>query len=488
MTYETCPETTVQARVKVAIFDLDGTLLDTLDDLSAAVNQAMAHAGFPTRSRDEVRAFVGNGVERLIRLAVPEGTDEATIRTVLAYFKEQYAAGCRDKTAPYPGVSELLDDLRRRGIRVAVVSNKFDAAVADLCAHYFGDRVEVAVGERPTVRKKPAPDTVFEAMTRLGLSPEERQGVVYIGDSDVDIETARQAGIPCISVTWGFRDEEFLQNSGGKEFAHSVNELKNILTNHLKSNKPFIQDLHAHTYYSFCGQDTPESIVEAAIAGGLDLFGICDHNYGVGYARHSLFCATAEAGLDNYERTLRRYFDHMTLIRDKYADRIRVLRGIEICTIQDDTHKNYALPAGVDVSFFDYCLIENLDHPRSITGGDLFGFAQRCGTPMVGVAHTDLFAHMANLGVDPAVYLGRMAEENIFWELNVSYDSTHHYREHAYVADFFADPAKQRAVRESGVRLSVGFDGHRVGDYLPARVADFCRRVTALGIKLAFEA
>ncbi|MBQ5724617.1 MAG: hypothetical protein IIV80_00535, partial [Clostridia bacterium] len=142
---------------------------------------------------------------------------------------------------------------------------------------------------------------------------------------------------------------------------------------------------------------------------------------------------------------------------------------------------------GVDISFFDYCLIENLDHEQSITGGDLFAYAKRCGTPMVGVAHTDLFAHIARLGERPRDYFRRMAEANIFWEMNVSYDSTHGYREHAYMLDFFADEDKQAIVREAGVRVSVGFDGHRVGDYLPGRVADYCRKLTAAGILMPFE-
>ncbi len=248
-----------------------------------------------------------------------------------------------------------------------------------------------------------------------------------------------------------------------------------------------LQDLHSHTYYSFCGKDTPEAIVEAAIAGGLDTFGITDHNYGVGYARHSVFCATANMGLDNYERTLRRYYDHINLIKEKYADRINILRGIEICTLKSEQHPNFSLPEGADISFFDYCLIENLDASTSVTGGDLFAYAKRCGTPVVGIAHTDLFAHIAKLGEDPLDYFSRMAEANIFWEMNVSYDSIHGYREHKYFLDFFNDPEKQAIVRKSGARVSVGFDGHRVEDYLPDRVAGYCKRLTELGIKMPFE-
>ena len=248
-----------------------------------------------------------------------------------------------------------------------------------------------------------------------------------------------------------------------------------------------LQDLHSHTYYSFCGKDTPEAIVEAAIAGGLDTFGITDHNYGVGYARHSVFCATANMELNNYERTLRRYYDHINLIKQKYADRIHLLRGIEICTLKSEQHPNFSLPDGADISYFDYCLIENLDASTSITGGDLFAYAKKLGTPVTGVAHTDLFAHIARLGADPLDYFKRMADGNIFWEMNVSYDSIHGYREHKYFLDFFADEKKQEIIRKSGVRVSVGFDGHRVEDYLPERVAGYCRKLTDVGIKMPFE-
>ena len=245
-----------------------------------------------------------------------------------------------------------------------------------------------------------------------------------------------------------------------------------------------IQDLHSHTYYSFCGGDKPEEIVEAAIAGGIECFGITDHNYGIGNGRMNVFNATFEAVPDDYERTLIRYYDHINLIKEKYADRIRILRGIEIATLFE---RRYALPDSADISFFDYCLVENLDlFDTSIVGGDLFAFAKRCGCP-VGIAHTDMFAFIEKLGEKPEDYFKRMAEENIFWEMNVSFDSIHNYREHAYMLEFFRNEEQQRIVRESGVRLSVGFDGHRVKDYLPERVADYCKRITEMGIKLAFE-
>ncbi len=253
-----------------------------------------------------------------------------------------------------------------------------------------------------------------------------------------------------------------------------------------------IQDLHSHTYYSFCGEDTPEAIVEAAIAGGIDTFGITDHNHGIGNARVAVLCRENAISPDigrapDYERTLRRYFDHINLIREKYADRIRVLRGIEVCTNGGEGMYGLPLPDSADISFFDYCLLENLDDPRSITGGDLFAYAKRCACPWVGVAHTDLFGHIARLGRDPLDYFSHMAEQNIFWEMNVSYDSIHNYREHPYMLDFFNNPTQQDIVRRAGVRVSIGFDGHRVGDYLPDRVADYNRRLTELGIKKPFE-
>ncbi len=247
-----------------------------------------------------------------------------------------------------------------------------------------------------------------------------------------------------------------------------------------------IQDLHSHTYYSFCGKDRPEEIVEAAIAGGIELFGICDHNYGIGFGRRDA-CNAPESRIPNeYEpRALCRYFDHIDLIKEKYADRIRILRGIEVATETDRC--KVSLPVSADISFFDYCLIEHLDMPGSITEGDLFAFAARCGCPAVGVAHTDLFGFIKQRGEDPYRYFKRMADEGIFWEMNVSYDSIHGYREHPYMLRFFESEEEQAVVRESGVRLSVGFDGHRVEDYLPQRVADYCGRLSEIGIKLAFE-
>ncbi len=245
-----------------------------------------------------------------------------------------------------------------------------------------------------------------------------------------------------------------------------------------------IQDLHSHTYYSFCGGDKPEQIVEAAIEGGIELFGITDHHYGIGNARTNVFYYNGEEIPEEYERTLVRYYDHINLIKEKYADKIRILRGIEVATVKQG---RIALPETADISFFDYCLIENLDLvENSIANGDLFSFAKRCGCP-VGIAHTDMFAFIEKIGEKPEEYFKRMADEHIFWEMNVSYDSIHNYREHSYMLQFFENEKQQEIVRNSGVRLSVGFDGHRVKDYLPERVAYYCNRITDMGIKLAFE-
>ncbi len=246
-----------------------------------------------------------------------------------------------------------------------------------------------------------------------------------------------------------------------------------------------IQDLHSHTYYSFCGRDNPETVLQAAIDGGIQLFGFTDHHYGIGNGRYDIYKANPDFFPDDYGRTLIRYYDHMNLIREKYKDKITVLCGIEVCTLLDPPRA--ALPDSADISHFDYCLIENLDTPEgSIAKGDLFSFAERCACP-AGIAHTDLFSFIQTLGEKPLDYFKRMADCNIFWEMNVSYDSIHKYREHAYVLEFFRNEEQQAIVRESGVKLSIGFDGHRVEDYLPQRVADFCKKVEEIGIPLAFS-
>ncbi len=205
------------------IFDLDGTLLNTLDDLADSVNYVMKKYHLPLHSTDKVRQMVGNGIAVLIERAIPDGRSNSLFDTCLAEFQEYYKAHMQEKTAPFAGITELLTTLREQGYQLAVVSNKFDAAVKALCLDYFGDLIEVAIGETATVAKKPAPDTVLSAMRQLNVSPED---CIYVGDSDVDIETAKNSGIPCISVTWGFRDEAFLLAHGASCI---VNEPEQIL-------------------------------------------------------------------------------------------------------------------------------------------------------------------------------------------------------------------------------------------------------------------
>jgi phosphoglycolate phosphatase len=206
------------------IFDLDGTLLDTLDDLAAAVNYALRSYGMPEHSREDVRRFVGNGVRMLMIRAIPDGERNPQFEEVFSTFRQYYLEHSLDRTRPYDGIPEMLARLKQRGCRLAVVSNKFDAATKELCRHFFADTIEVAVGEHEAegIRKKPAPDTVNEALSQLGV---DRLDAVYVGDSDVDLQTARNAGLPCISVLWGFRDKDFLLANGATTFIISPKEL-----------------------------------------------------------------------------------------------------------------------------------------------------------------------------------------------------------------------------------------------------------------------
>lgn len=196
------------------IFDLDGTLLDTLEDLTDSVNYAMEKFGFPVHSIEEVRTFLGNGAPTLLERSIPQGVENPAYEASLAAFKAHYAEHCEDKTAPYDGVPEMLAALKEQGYRLAVVSNKFDGAVKKLCKKYFGEVITVAIGESAEVRRKPAPDTVYRALRELGS---DASRAVYVGDSEVDIRTAKNASLPCISVTWGFRTEEKLRSEGACE-------------------------------------------------------------------------------------------------------------------------------------------------------------------------------------------------------------------------------------------------------------------------------
>ncbi|MBR6180818.1 MAG: HAD-IA family hydrolase [Prevotella sp.] len=207
------------------IFDLDGTLLDTLDDLAASTNFALRTHHMPEHGINDVRRFVGNGVRKLMERAVPGGVANPHFEQALATFREHYTQHSLDTTRPYPGIIDLLQRLKASGKKVAVVSNKFDAATKALCQHFFASLVDVAIGESERVRKKPAPDTVMEALRLLEV---EKEQAVYIGDSDVDIATARNSGIPCISVTWGFRDRTFLLGHGALILVENPAEIAQI--------------------------------------------------------------------------------------------------------------------------------------------------------------------------------------------------------------------------------------------------------------------
>ena len=208
------------------LFDLDGTLLDTMDDLVDATNATLAHFGYPRRSREQVRSFVGNGAERLMQLAFPEDTPEARLKEALAYFKAYYPAHSQEKTKPYGGILEALDSIKKE-YPIAVVSNKPDVATKPLCRDFFGADI-FAIGESSACPRKPAPDMVYAAMKALGADR-----CVYVGDSEVDVRTARNAGVPCLSVLWGFRSKQDLENAGADRFCACpedlVNDLKELI-------------------------------------------------------------------------------------------------------------------------------------------------------------------------------------------------------------------------------------------------------------------
>lgn len=208
--------------ITTVIFDLDGTLLNTLQDLVDSVNFSLYAHNFPKRTLSEIRMFLGNGYKYLISHAVPENTPESKIAEVLDTFKSYYQEHCLDTTKPYAGIWEMLQELKKRGIKMAIVSNKGNDAVQELTQRFFEELIPIAVGESAKVRRKPSPDTVWAAMQQLGS---EKNESIYVGDSEVDFETAKNAGIPCISCSWGFRDESFLQKIGVTTIIHQPAEL-----------------------------------------------------------------------------------------------------------------------------------------------------------------------------------------------------------------------------------------------------------------------
>jgi phosphoglycolate phosphatase len=208
------------------IFDLDGTLLNTLEDLCDSVNYALTTRGYATRTLEEVRCFVGNGIGRLMRLSVPQNCTEEETAICLAAFKEQYERNMQHKTRPYNGIMELLLNLNRFNYKIAVVSNKFDPAVKSLTKTYFGNLIPVAIGETLEIKRKPAPDSVFAAIKELHS---DLHRTVYIGDSEIDVLTAKNAGLPCIGVTWGFRSREVLRDAGADYLIDTPRELLTLL-------------------------------------------------------------------------------------------------------------------------------------------------------------------------------------------------------------------------------------------------------------------
>lgn len=213
-------------RYKTVIFDLDGTLLDTLGDLSSSVNYALHRHGLPERSKADVRRFLGNGIRRLIEQSVPEGTTEEKTVAVLQTFREYYLIHSLDETAPYEGIMELLHQLHEMDVATAIVSNKLDPAVKELHQHFFSDTIRVAIGESSSIRRKPAPDMVDECIRLLGC---DRQSCLYVGDSEVDLQTARNASLPCCSVSWGFRDKKQLIEAGATTIIDRPEELMGVI-------------------------------------------------------------------------------------------------------------------------------------------------------------------------------------------------------------------------------------------------------------------
>lgn len=210
------------------IFDLDGTLMNTLDDLTISTNHALSQMGFPTRTIDEVRQFLGNGVRTLIEMALPENSTEDTIERTISCFLQHYTSHCKDHSRPYDGILELLGTLKKMGIKMAIVSNKPDVEVKKLNAEHFAAFIDVALGEneKSGIPRKPSPAMVYEAINQLDA---ESGKCLYVGDSDVDIMTARNAGIDCLSVTWGFKTAEFLSQFGATKMIDVPSQMMGMI-------------------------------------------------------------------------------------------------------------------------------------------------------------------------------------------------------------------------------------------------------------------
>ena len=215
-------------KYSLLIFDLDGTILDTLEDLSDSLNYTLQQAGYPQRTLEEARRFIGNGIRNLIIRGAPEGTPDDEITELHRVFNGYYALHRADKTAPYPGIVPMLRQLKEQGCQIAVVSNKPHHAVGPLCGQYFENLLDDAYGEREGIPRKPAPDAVWSVMEQFGASAEN---TVYIGDSEVDAQTAANAGVDCVLVDWGFRDREILEQASAKAIVSTPQALLNYLVN-----------------------------------------------------------------------------------------------------------------------------------------------------------------------------------------------------------------------------------------------------------------
>ena len=241
-----------------------------------------------------------------------------------------------------------------------------------------------------------------------------------------------------------------------------------------------IQDVHSHTYYSYCGKDSPEALIKKAIESGIQLLGICDHYYGIVMNRPGVSYDSDEHRIITHNAALKRYYEHIKVLADKYKDQIEVWCGVEITTVD----KGFTLmPDGVDISMFDYCYIENFYFPGSVVD-DVLAFAKRCGCKRTGIAHMNLPAYLDFHGLDRDEFFKKMKEQNVFWELNVNCDSIHGYSEHEYVKRFMASAEQQDIVRRAGLEISVGFDGHRVNEYKGDRVRSACEFIKESGLRV----
>lgn len=213
---------------KIIIFDLDGTLLNTLEDLADSTNYALKQFKYETRTVNEIRDFVGNGVAKLIERAIPKGRENPNYKECLRIFKDHYAKNMFNKTQPYPNIINTLKKIKSEGTKIAVVSNKFDLAVKELCDKYFPDLIDISTGEneKAGIRKKPAPDAIFKILKQFDIKKED---AIYIGDSEVDIQTAQNASLPCISVAWGFKTKKFLHKNKAEIIIDKPQEIMKYL-------------------------------------------------------------------------------------------------------------------------------------------------------------------------------------------------------------------------------------------------------------------